>query len=101
MRQTRSASRSAASLLRLKNRLYSLSGDIASCIALTRLKSPGVAGRISIAVPSASSAYALARLLLASRPPVSLIIVTSPPDPRSARALPPAETDRLHLHAPR
>ena len=36
-----------------------LSGDIASCMALTAWKSSGAADRISIVVPSASSAYTL------------------------------------------
>jgi hypothetical protein len=40
----------------LKKRRYALSGDIASCMALTASKSAATAGRISTVRPSASSA---------------------------------------------
>jgi hypothetical protein len=58
---------------------------MAACIDLTKLKSPGLAERISTAVPSASNAYALAERPLAARSPprpslvlALLLIVISP-----------------------
>ena len=55
-RQTRRASCSAATRLMPKKRMYRFCGDILACMSRTASKSSGRAGRISIVVPSVSSA---------------------------------------------